>query len=83
MNLACCFIHAGYEHDSERDSERGGEKDRKRKTGRKRERESVKWKAGREEKKQMEMSGVTGKEKYEERECDKNHCWLIYTLCYT
>lgn len=39
MNLACCFIHAGYEHNSERDSERGGEKDRKRNTGRKRERE--------------------------------------------
>lgn len=73
MNLACCFIHAGYEHNSERDTERGGEKDRKRKTGRKRERErEVK---GRERgKKQMEMSGVTGKEKYEERECDKNHC---------
>lgn len=71
MNLACCFIHAGYEYKSERATERGSEKKKERK--REGDRERVRSERLRE--KQMETWRVTEKEKHQEmRECDKDHC---------
>jgi len=76
MNLACCFIHAGYEYRSERERE-GGRKKR----GGEGKKERVQSERLRE--KQMETRRATGKEKHEETESVIKTTADLFTLCAT
>ncbi len=66
--------------ETEGGSEKERERERERKRGEKR-RESAKWKA--ERKTDGNEESDWEREIRGNGECDKNHCWLIYTLCYT
>ena len=75
MNLACCFIHAGYEYKSERDGAREREK-MKRGGG-----EGRKVKG--EEKSRWKRGKAAGKEKYEATESVIKTTVDLFTLCAT
>lgn len=76
MNLARCFIHAGYKYKSERERKKEKEKER-------REENREKVRCERQREKQMETRRVTGKEEYVETKSVIKTTADLFTLCAT